>query len=119
MPQARLASYCDALQASFERSCANEDAAATGATFEVAGVPVRLRFANSGLERFITPALNHLRTNHAPADALTISLWDGEGSGNAPQPPWDVEGELRKKERGERAIVRAHHPVPARPGKSG
>ena len=97
MPQARLASYCDALQASFERSCANEDAAATGATFEVAGVPVRLRFANSGLERFITPALNHLRTNHAPADALTISLWDGEDSGNAPQPPWDVEGELRKK----------------------
>lgn len=62
------------------------------AWFELAGRPVRLRFAGSALAERLLPALAHLRIAPVEADdtALTVRVWDSESTGTPPPAPlWD------------------------------
>lgn len=73
----------------------------SGHYFRVGNHVMRVRFAGPRLVPFITPALEHLRTNAVDAPSLTVCVWDSDSTGvRMPPPPWSREdfvfrGEIR------------------------
>jgi hypothetical protein len=69
--------------------------------YEVAGHPIRLRFAGRALVPFITLPLAHLASQPVPSPTLTICLWDNASTGTVlPHLPWSAHdfgarGEIR------------------------
>ena len=64
----------------------------------VAGHNAHLRFAGSALAARVLPALEHLTSDEAGGEGLTVMLWDLKSTGVVlPPPPWD---DLRYHERG-------------------
>jgi hypothetical protein len=63
--------------------------------FELAGLPIRLRFAGPGLEDQMSLPFAHLETEPAPA-ALTVFLWDSQSTESPPpKPPWSLDAYLQ------------------------
>ena len=81
---ARAPSPLDDLRLSFE-AAARFHGGPSEFSIELAGKPVRLRFAGSDLAQSMTRAFNHLETELAPEVDLTISVWESAASG-APRP---------------------------------
>jgi hypothetical protein len=80
--------YFAAIQHQFERAVA---AAGSHLEFdyEIAGCPLRLRFAGDALVPTITSALAHLRTVAHAAPRLTIGIWESASMRvPIPRPPW-------------------------------
>jgi hypothetical protein len=60
--------------------------------FDLAGHPVRLRFAGSSLSEPLIPALAHLETAADTEPDLTVHLWDSRSTETDPvSPPWQLE----------------------------
>lgn len=81
----------DAAEAAAEEAGGFEDL-----EIEIAGLPLRLRFAGPALREVVGPAFSHLtcdaRSKPEPDPELTVLLWDSESTGHAPPPPpWEHE----------------------------
>jgi hypothetical protein len=86
----RAVEFAGAMRAAAER--AGERAGWEDHHLEVAGEPIRLRFAGGGLVDAILPALAHLAAPPRPAGALTVLLWDTASTGvPRPEAPWSRE----------------------------
>jgi len=67
--------------------------------FNIAGFTILLRFAGPALIPYITPALNHLTTQHAPEPDLTVCLWDSISTHTEIScPPWEMDDYLPRGE---------------------
>jgi hypothetical protein len=75
----------------------SEDAAGSSggwddAWIDLAGDPIRLRFAGPALAELLLPALSHLRTEGAERAALTVHIWDSASTGTEPpRPAWGLD----------------------------
>jgi hypothetical protein len=59
---------------------------------ELAGRPIRLRFAGPALSEPLLPALAHLRIDPQEEAALQVSIWDSESTSSpAPAPTWELD----------------------------
>ena len=57
--------------------------------YTIGGYTIELRFANTALVPFITPALKHLAVKPSLTPALTVCLWDSASTHiKMPSPPW-------------------------------
>jgi hypothetical protein len=80
--------YLDELAARFERAA--EAAGLLEDDLEIAGVPMRLRFAGPALRDVLLPPFEHLGGEVAGAPALRISVFDSATTGvEPPIPPWE------------------------------
>jgi len=83
--EAALTRFFDDAEACFAEAV-DRSAAAVERHLEVAGRPVRLRFAGSALADAMMPALRHLETMPAPP-LLKVLVWDARSTGVVPRPP--------------------------------
>jgi hypothetical protein len=59
---------------------------------ELAGRPIRVRFAGQAVAAKLLPALAHLRIDPVEIPALTVRVWDSESTASAaPAPSWDLD----------------------------
>jgi len=69
--------------------------------FRIGRHVLHLRFAGGRMVPFITPALEHLRTEPVEVPSLTVCVWDNDSTGiRMGPPPWSREdfvfrGEIR------------------------
>jgi hypothetical protein len=65
--------------------------------YEVGGQIIRLRLAGNALAPYITPALEHLRTDTGREPALTICGWDNVSTSTVPPPlPWPFDDYVKR-----------------------
>lgn len=85
--------YRDELVVRFERAGAARGIEARDC--EIAGIPVRLRFAGEEMRDALFPPFEHLAIAPSPAPELTISVFDSASTGVEPPPPaWEpIEAE--------------------------
>ena len=82
------AHFLAALHAAGERAC---EATPVTRSFCIAGLVLRLHFADATLAALLTPALAHLALPEQTHADLEVMLWDGVRSGiAAPTPPWQA-----------------------------
>jgi hypothetical protein len=60
--------------------------------YDLAGLPIRLRFAGPALEKRMSFALAHISIDPVEAPALTVFLWDSRSTSSAPpKPAWGLD----------------------------
>jgi hypothetical protein len=60
--------------------------------YDLAGLPIRLRFAGPALEERMSFPLAHLSIEPVATPALTVFLWDSRSTASAPpKPPWGLD----------------------------
>jgi hypothetical protein len=64
--------------------------------FDLAGLPIQLRFAGSALEERMCFPLAHVEIDPPPSPALTVTLWDSDStSSTPPKPLWGLDAYRR------------------------
>ena len=67
--------------------------------YTIGGYTIKLRFANTALIPFITPALKHLAVKPSPMPACTVYLWDSASTHTRmPSPPWSWDDYIARGE---------------------